>query len=197
MKQKSSFELLKKVSRFILKLLGWKATGVLPESSRYVMIGYPHTSNWDLVIGLLVMTSLGIKLQWIGKKSLFKPPMGWLIRLLGGVPVDRLTRSNFVEKAIQQFREQEELVLVLSPEGTRSKTAHWRTGFYYIAHGAKVPVALGFLDYGNKRGGLLAAVNPTGDISSDIALIREYYRGIEGKFPEKVGEIRLRAEKND
>ena len=184
------------VSKFILRLIGWKAEGQIPEVPKYVMIGYPHTSNWDTLLGLLVFKALGVRLNWVGKHTLFKPPLGWLIRALGGIPVDRSDPRDFVEQMIDVFKTSEELVLTLSPEGTRKKTDHWKTGFYRIAKGAGVPISMAFLDYSRKTGGFGPLLYPGGDLEKDIKRMQEFYAPVRGKFPELQGEIRVKP-KND
>ena len=179
------------LARFLLNRIGWKIDGEVPDTPKYVMIGYPHTSNWDVPIGLLIFTALGVRLQWVGKHTLFKNPLGYLSRWLGGIPINRETTKNFVQQVADVFKEHDTLVITLSPEGTRSKTEFWRTGFYYIALGAGVPIACAFLDYKNKRGGFGPLLYPSGDIEQDFETFRAFYSGISGKFPELMGEIRL------
>ncbi len=180
------------LSGWILKLIGWKAVGEVPKEKKYVMIGYPHTSNWDTPIGLLVFTSMGVNLHWLGKQSLFKGVVGWLLKKTGGVPINRETSQNFVTEIQNTFNQFEQLVLTLSPEATRKKTEFWRTGFYYIAQSANVPIALAFLDYPKKTGGFGPLIWPSGDIEADLEKIRAFYQGIHGKYPEKEGLIRVR-----
>ncbi len=191
------FALMRVLSRLILKLMGWKTAGEVPPVKKYVMIGYPHTSNWDTFIGLLIFTSMGVRLKWLGKHTLFKGPLGWLMRMVGGVPVVREKSQNFVQSAQQIFKENEEFVLTLSPEGTRKKTEYWRTGFYYIALGAGIPIAVAFLDYPRKTGGFGPLVWPSGNIVEDIEKIRNFYESndIHGKFPENEGPVRIPPEK--
>ncbi len=191
------FAFMRILSGLLLKLMGWKTAGEVPLVKKYVMIGYPHTSNWDTFIGLLVFTSMGVRLKWLGKHTLFKGPLGWLMRLVGGVPVVREQSQNFVQSAQQIFNENEEFVLTLSPEGTRKKTEYWRTGFYYIALGAGIPIAVAFLDYPRKTGGFGPLVWPTGNIEEDIEKIRDFYESndIHGKFPENEGPVRIPPEK--
>ncbi len=100
-----------------------------PPSRKYVLIGAPHTSNWDFPVGLLALWALGIRARWLGKKELFRPPLGWLLKLLGGIPVDRSRRNNLVEGVAEVFRREEEIAILITPEGTRGKAPYWRTGF--------------------------------------------------------------------
>ena len=156
------------------------------------MLGYPHTSNWDVPLGLLVFKSLGVRLHWVGKDSLFKWPMGMLIKKLGGVPVDRSKSQNFVQQVIDIYNKFENMVIALSPEGTRGFTEYWRTGFYHIACGANVPIATAFLDYKNKVGGFGPLIWPTGNIEKDLERMKEFYYDMKGKFVENMGKIQLR-----
>ncbi len=180
------------LSRWLLKLIGWEVTGERPNVSKYVMLGYPHTSNWDVPLGLLIYAAAGVRLNWVGKHTLFKKPFGWVIRLIGGVPVNRDTTKNFVQLVAEVFQNHKELALALSPEGTRSKADYWRTGFYYIAKEAGVPIALCFLDYEKKRGGFGPLIIPTGNIETDFEKFKDFYSGIKGKNPEDMTTIQLR-----
>lgn len=189
------FNLFKTLSKIILKLMGWKTTGKVPEEKKFVMIGYPHTSNWDAFIGLLVFTAMGLRLHWLAKQSLFKWPLGPILRFTGAIPVNRSQSQNFIEYSKQLFNQYDRLILTLSPEGSRKKTAYWRTGFYYMALNARVPIVLGFLDYSRKTGGFGPLIWPGGNIEQDLKKIRQFYQGIKGKFPELMGEIQLNPER--
>lgn len=169
----------------ILKATGWQAVGPKPDHPRFVLAGAPHTSNWDLPYALFLAFALGIKINWMGKKSLFQGPAGMFFKWLGGIPVERSRASNTVEASIRQFRRHENLILTIAPAGTRKRVEKWRTGFYYIALGADVPIVLGFLDFGRKKGGLGPTIYPTGSIEADMKTIRSFYDGITGKNPEK------------
>jgi len=181
------------IARSILRLIGWRSHVVLPPTSRYVLIGAPHTSNWDFVIALLFMTMEGLPVRLMGKDSLFRGPMGVFMRSLGAISVNRRESTNMVDQVAAKFYEYDELIIGLSPEGTRKKTPCWRTGFYYIALKAKVPIVMAYIDYGNKVCGLGPSIIPTGDIQADFMIIRDFYSGIVGKYPQKQGEIELSA----
>jgi len=168
-----------------LKLTGWKKEGQAPNHDKYIVIAAPHTSNWDFPISLAILLSFKIKPYWMGKAGMFRWPFGLLFRLLGGIPIDRSKSNNAVEQSIEAIKRKMKMVLVISPEGTRKKVAYWKTGFYHIAHGAKVPIALGFLDYGRKAGGFGQVFNTTGDIEADMRAIQFFYKGITAKYPEK------------
>ena len=184
------------LARTWLKLNGWTVHGTISHR-KFVTIAAPHTSNWDLVFMLAVSAELGIKPRWLGKHTLFKGPMGWLMRALGGIPVERSARHNMVEQAALYLRESEAMILAVPPSGTRKALDHWKSGFYWIANSAQVPIALGYLDYGKREGGIGSFVTPSGDISKDMDLIREFYRGKRGKYPGCESTIRLREEKRE
>jgi 1-acyl-sn-glycerol-3-phosphate acyltransferase len=170
---------------------GWQVR-VEPPPRRCVVIGAPHTSGWDLPLTLLMMLAADLRLRWIGKDTLFRGPIGWMLRGLGGLPVNRRSRNNFVDQMVEAFRVNESLMVAILPEGTRGNATHWKTGFYYIALGADVPIVLGYADYRRRIVGLGPVLHPTGDIQADFATIRAFYAGIVGKHPERQGAIQIR-----
>ncbi len=176
------------VGRAWLGLFGWRIEGAIPNVPRAVVIGAPHTSGWDLPFMLAICFALGIRVSWFGKHTLFLPPFGWVMRAVGGLPINRTARGGVVAAAIEQMRNSPSLMLAVAPEGTRQRTDQWKTGFYHIAEGAKVPLILGFLDYEKKCGGVAGVFFPTGDIDADIAKIRKVYAGIKGKRPNRFSE---------
>ncbi len=169
------------ICKVVLFCLGWKVKGKLPDVPKYVMIGAPHTSNWDFFYAMLVAFVLKIQVYAMGKKSLTEGMFGWIMKWLGVIPIDRSKSNNVVELTIKQFNCSEKLIIIISPEGTRGKITYWRTGFYYIALGAKIPICLGFIDYDRKIGGIGPLFYPTGDIDADIKTIRKFYNDIKGK----------------
>ena len=173
---------------FFLKVLGWQKEGRLPRGQKCVLIAAPHTSNWDLFYTICLAFAFRVNPRWMGKDTLFRFPFGSLLRWLGGIPVDRSKANNVVAQSIQTFEEEDELILIVPPEGTRSKVRYCKTGFYYIALGANVPIILGFMDYKQKAGGFGPAFTPTGDIKKDMSAIRSFYAGISGKRPELTGQ---------
>lgn len=181
------------IATTILKLIGWQVSFSLPPRDKYVLVGAPHTSNWDFPLGLLAMWACGLRVNWVGKHTLFKGPFGPLMRALGGIPVDRRGSIGFTKKVIETFASREQFVLAISPEGTRSLTTHWKGGFYHIALAAGVPIALGYIDYPRKRVGIERMFEPAGDIESDFKILQEYYRDKIGKRPEKQGPVRIRG----
>jgi 1-acyl-sn-glycerol-3-phosphate acyltransferase len=184
--------MLKIVASFLLKLLGWRVTFSLPACDKYVLVGAPHTSNWDFPFGLLAMSACGLRFNWVGKHTLFKRPFGWFMSAIGGIPVDRRGGTGFVKKAIDIFAGRDHFVLAIAPEGTRSLTRHWKCGFYHIAVAAGVPIALGFIDYPRKRIGIDHLFVPSGDIEADFEILRKYYQDKIGKRPENQGPVRFK-----
>ena len=157
--------------------------GSLPaQASKSVLIAAPHTSNWDLPYTLMVAFVLRLNVYWMGKSSIFKPPFRGVMMWLGGIPVDREKSSNLVTASSAAIVQADSpLQLVVPPEGTRSGTRFWKTGFYYIAQGAGVPIVMAYLDYDKKTGGLGPVFETTGDIEADMASIKNFYKGVTGK----------------
>ena len=175
----------------ILKVGGWRAVGTIPTLDKYVGIAAPHTTNWDFVWTICIALKLKVKVFWMGKNTLFKGPAGPIMRWLGGIAIDRSKSTNVVGQTIEAFNENEKLVIVIPPEGTRSRTKYWKTGFYHIAHGAGVPIALGFLDFELKMGGFGPIFVPSGDIEADMTLIKGFYKNVKGKYPDQYGEAEV------
>lgn len=174
--------LLRKSSRGMLRLLGWQVHGELPaRAARCIVIAAPHTSNWDFPFTLLGAFALGMHIRWLGKASLFDGPLGGVMRWLGGIPVRRDRANNLVEASILALKAAPgPLQLVVAPEGTRSRAAHWKTGFHHIARGAGLPILLSYLDWGERRCGLGPLVDPGDDVEADVARIRAFYAPFRG-----------------
>jgi len=175
--------LLRAMSTGFLRLTGWTVEGHLPASAaKSVFIAAPHTSNWDLPYTLMVAFALRLNPYWMGKASIFRFPFGGLMRWLGGIAVDRTKSNNLVAASAQAIQEADgPLQLIVPPEGTRSKTRYWKTGFYYIATTARVPIILAYMDYATKRSGLGPVFEPTGDIDADMVRIKAFYQPFQGK----------------
>lgn len=165
-------------------LFGWRVKGDYIESQRMVMIAAPHTSNWDFILMLCVVFIRRLDLYWMGKKSLFPWLVSGLMKYLGGIPIDRSRANNLVDQMVEMFDRGEPLVLLNTPEGTRGKVGQWKTGWYYIAAGAGVPVQPAYVHAPNKVVGFLAAVTPGTDAEADIARIKDSYKGFTGIRPE-------------
>jgi len=175
--------LLKRFSRWVLRVAGWKLSGEMPSlCTKSVIIAAPHTSNWDFPYTLMAAFALELNIHWMGKIQIFRFPFNGLMCWLGGIPVDRSKSSNTVSASADLLRQAAgELHLVIPPEGTRSQSRQWKTGFYYIALEAQVPIVLGFLDFGSKTAGLGPAFFPTGDFDADMVSIKKFYSPIKGK----------------
>ena len=173
------------LSRMTLRLAGWRVVGGAPTVPKYVLIAAPHTSNWDFPVALMVCFALRLRVYWMGKDSLFPPLVGGVMRWLGGIPVNRARSGNLVQATVDAYNSNARLIVIVPPEGTRSKVTQWKTGFYYIAQGAGVPIALGYLDFRKKEAGLSRMFQPSGDIAADMVEIQAFYAGITGKNPGK------------
>ena len=176
---------MKYLVRCLLKLFGWKIDQHSPEGiDKCVIVVGPHTSNWDFIIGRMAFVMYGLRPKILIKKELFFPPLGWLMRAIGGIPVDRKKNNNITDLAVKLFNENEKLYMVFTPEGTRSYNPNWKKGFYYIAIKAKVPIYICYMDYEKKIGGFHSIFHPTGNVDADIAYIKSVMGQFKGKFPE-------------
>lgn len=176
-------------SRLMLRLLGWRVRGGTPTLPKYVMVAAPHVSNWDGFYLFLMAQVLEIKIFWLGKHTLFRAPFGPLARWLGGVPVDRRRSTDLVSQIVDRFERSDRLVLVVAPEGSRSGSRRWRTGFYWIAHQSAVPIVPSFLDYANKIGGTGPPMVTTGDRDADLERLREFYANTLGPSWDSSGVV--------
>lgn len=177
---------MRKIARFILRLWGWKIDEHTPEGlDKCVIVVGPHTSNWDFIIGKLAFISYGVNAKFLIKKEAFIPVFGWLLKKMGGVPVDRKKNNNLTDEAVKYFEETDSLYLVFTPEGTRSYNPKWKKGFYYIAVKAKVPIYIAYMDYSRKIGGFHSIFHPTGYVDKDIDYIKSVLSQFKGKYPEK------------
>lgn len=185
--------LMRWISVLILRLLGWRVDSTAADVQKCVLIGAPHTSNWDFPIALMICFALRLDVYWMGKASLFPPVLGAVMRWLGGIPVDRSQSGNLVQGTIDAFNQNEKLLVIVPPEGTRGKVTRWKTGFYYIAVGAGVPLGLGYVDFKEKVGGVGKLFYPCGNIDEDMVLIREFYAGFTGKNPQQFDADQIQA----
>jgi 1-acyl-sn-glycerol-3-phosphate acyltransferase len=185
--------LAQRCARLLLKSSGWRSVFVPLPSSKGIIVVYPHTSNWDFVIGVLYMIGAGLPARWMGKDTLFRWPFRRLLLRIGGIPVNRRERSGFVDVLLAEFATSDRMWLAVAPEGTRSRTDHWKSGFYRIALAAGLSIGLGYIDYATRTVGVDTYLNLTGDPSQDFARIRAFYADKRGRRPENEGEIRLRS----
>lgn len=175
------------LAKFIyFKVIGWKVVGNTNFSQdtikKAVFISAPHTSNFDFIIGILLRKVTQVKTNFIGKKSLFTWPFGYYFRAVGGVPVDRKNKENKVLSIAKLFENKDEFRLTLAPEGTRSKVEEWRTGFYYIAKQANVPIIMFTMDFGNKQNKISEPFYPTDDVEADFKYMKSFFKGVRGKI---------------
>ncbi len=178
------------VGRVVFRLLGWKCKGETPTANKYVILAAPHTSNWDGFFLILAAAMLKLDFSFFGKDTLFKGPLGWFLRSVGGIPLDRSRHQSFVAQAVSWFESHERFALGVAPEGTRQFTPGWRRGFYYIALQAKVPIVMGYIDYAKKEGGILPEVLiPCGDIERDFETLARLYGPLTARHPDRKGPI--------
>jgi 1-acyl-sn-glycerol-3-phosphate acyltransferase len=179
------------LARFFLWLGGWTAVGKPPELAHSIIIGAPHTSNWDGFWAMVYKNYVGLDIKFFMKESMFWFPLGALIRAFGGIPLDRKNARNAVAGAIAAFNETERFCFGLAPEGTRSPTPGWKSGFYRIADGANVPIYFGYFDYETKVVGIGPMLTLTGDKDADMDVIQSFYSSVTAKWPEKISPIKL------
>ena len=172
------------LGRTAYALTGWHFVGELPDLKKFVIIVAPHTSNWDFPVGVGALFGLHLKVAYLGKDSLFRGPMGSIMRWLGGIPVDRSVSRDRVTEMIDTFREHDRLVFVFTPEGTRKRVTEWKTGFYHVAVGAGVPIVPVAFDYGKKAVLIGEPFYPTGDAAADIPKLRGFFANVTPKHPE-------------
>ena len=180
------------IARLLFRLGGWKVEGHIPDIPKFIVVSAPHTSNWDGIILVMAALVFRLRLRYLVKHTLMRPPLGWVVRLTGGIPINRTARFNAVEQAVQAFNAVDRLALAISPEGTRKPVEYWKTGFYYIALGAGVPLALGYIDYRRRRTGIGPIIMPSGDIEADMEQMRAFYAPIAGRHPSRMSEMRIR-----
>lgn len=177
--------------RGMVRAGGWRVVGTAPDDPRFVLIGAPHTTNWDLLPALLAAIAFDLHMRWLGKSSLFRPPLGFFMRMTGGIPVERQHRTGAVDWLVKRILAEDRFVLCLAPEGTRSYVPNWRSGFYQIARAANLPVVLGFVDYSTRSFGLGPTMHLTGDVDADMKVIAAFYADKKGRHPELASPVRF------
>lgn len=175
---------MKSISKCILGLIGWRSVGQLDYPSKCVICVAPHTSNWDLPLGLLIYKALGRKASFLIKKDWFFFPMNIFFKGLGGIPVDRSKKTSLTEQIAEVYNERSEFQLAITPEATRKKNPEWKLGFYYIALAAKVPILVVALDYKQKVADFKKVIYPSGDVDADMVIIKDCYKNVTAKYPE-------------
>ena len=181
-----------RLGTWLLALFGWRVEYTPPPAQKGVVIIYPHTSNWDFVLGVAARMVLDMRMPWVGKHTLFRWPFAWFMRWLGGVPVDRRSAHGAVEQLQREYDRYDQMFITMTPEGTRSRSEYWKTGFYHLAHGLKLPLGLATFNYQTRVIYLSHWITLTGDVERDLETIRGIYRDTHGKYPALAGEIRFR-----
>lgn len=176
------------LARWLLALSGWRIAGALPACPQFVVIVAPHTSSWDFFFAVLAMLATDLKISWLGKHTIFRFPVGWLLRWLGGEPIDRAAPGRAVDSAIERFRAGQPWVLGLSPEGTRRRVEQWKSGFHRIAVAAGVPIVPVWIDYQAREVGIGAPFMPSPDEAADVSALRAVFRKGMAKYPERFAE---------
>jgi 1-acyl-sn-glycerol-3-phosphate acyltransferase len=182
--------MLRIIALLIFWVSGWKARNETPSDlSKAVMVAAPHTSNWDLIYARAALYILRVPVKFTIKKEWMFFPLSILLNYLGAIPIDRkpkgMRKKSMVDKMVEIFNKREKLIILVTPEGTRKYAKKWKSGFYYTAQRAGVPIALGYLDYGQKEAGIGAVFYPTGDIEKDVSEIKDYYKTKKAKYPEQ------------
>lgn len=186
-----SVSLSARIAWLLLRAAGWSTILTRPVPARCVIVFFPHTSNWDFVVGLLAKWAIGLEVRWIAKDSLFRTPLAPLLRRWGGIPVNRRQRTGMVGRLCDEVAAHDAFRIVIAPEGTRSRTEGWKSGFYRLALAARVPLGLAYIDYCRREVGIGAWIRLTGDETPDMAAIAGFYRDKAACRPDRVGPIRL------
>ena len=187
-----SRSLIQRAALGLLALFGWRTVFVWPPEPKGVIVVYPHTSNWDFILGLLFRIGHALPASWVGKTEMFRGPFRRWFGRIGGIPVDRRRANGFIDPLLAEFASRDWMWLAITPEGTRARTDHLKSGFYQVSVAADVPVALAYIDYGTKTLGIDTYVRMSGDREADMATLRGFYAGKRGRWPELAGELRLR-----
>jgi 1-acyl-sn-glycerol-3-phosphate acyltransferase len=173
------------VAKFIMWLTGWRVEGKLPDLPKYILIGAPHTSNWDFVLFLGVIFTLRASVRFMGKSELFRFPVGWFFRYCGGVPVDRKKSTGLVDQMVEACNKSDQFILTIAPEGTRHHVSEWKRGFYHIAKGAGIPIVMAQVDGKYKTVHIGKIFQPTADMEADVKSIQDYFAGVVGINPRR------------
>lgn len=180
-----------RLATWALRLRGWRLAGGAPPLAKYVVVLAPHTSNWDFPLAMLAASGYGIRLSWLGKHTIFRWPVAGFLRAMGGIPVHRERHDGMVGQVVESFAASDTLVIGMTPEGTRTATPHWKSGFYHMARHAGVPIVLASLDRSTRRITLGPVVIPTGNPAKDMEAVRAFYAGVRGIHPHKASAVRL------
>lgn len=185
--------MLRKACLGLLRIFGWRTSLTWPPEPHGLIVVYPHTSNWDFLIGVLFRIGHGLPAHWMGKDSMFRWPVRRLFLRIGGVPVNRRAAHGVVASLKHEYEQRDWLWLAVAPEGTRSATDHLKSGFYQLAVALDLPIGLGYIDYGRRQVGIDRYVRMTGDEERDLGILREYYADKQARVPANAGRIRFRS----
>jgi 1-acyl-sn-glycerol-3-phosphate acyltransferase len=186
-----AMQLLRRACLGLLRLCGWQTKLVWPPEPHGLIVVYPHTSNWDFILGVAFRVGHGLPAHWMGKDAMFRWPFGGLLRRIGGVPINRRERTGFVAAMVEEFRQRDWMWLAVAPEGTRAHTDHLKSGFYQLALAANLPIGLAYIDYGRRCVGIDTYVRMTGDRERDLGVLREFYADKRALNPREAGDIRF------
>ena len=171
--------------RWIFKIRGWDIQRDFPADVKKGVVAHaPHTSNWDFLIGWMAFVCFGRRVRILIKKELFFPGLGWILKGMGGLPVDRKKKTNLVDQVADMLRESDDLLILFTPEGTRSYSPKWKTGFYWVAVKSETPIILAYIDYTKKKGGTGPVIHPSGDVDADLVTMKKFFAPIDGKNKE-------------
>jgi 1-acyl-sn-glycerol-3-phosphate acyltransferase len=179
--------LLSSTGRLVLTIMGWRFEGAVPDRPRVVILVAPHTSNWDFVVGLAAAFALRLRVRFLGKDTIFRPPLGWFMSWAGGIPVKRDSPEGVVEAAVASFREEAPFYLAITPEGTRRRVERFKTGFWRIARAAEVPVWTVALDWSRKVVRLDPAFETSSDLDADLSTLQKRFGAAMARRPENYG----------
>ncbi len=180
----------------LMKLFGWKSILAPAPGKKFVALGYPHTSNWDFIPAVAWAWSTGLKMNFVGKAALFKGIMGPVMKALGGIPLERDKSKNFVDQIVEIINARDEIALIVAAEGTRKKAEYWRSGFYYMALEANVPIGLAYMDWKRREIGIKQYLMPSGDLEKDFEIIKAFYQDVTGRDPSKQSPIVLKPKES-
>jgi len=171
---------IQKICQYILNIAAWRISGTPPNEKKYIIIVAPHTSNFDFILGVIAKFAIGLKVKYLGKKILFQPPWGWIFYQLGGYPVKRDKHYNQVDYIVKIINKENQFILGIAPEGTRSNTGQWKTGFYWIAKLAKIPIVMVSFDYAKKIITFSSPFYPTSNMKEDISIMKSFFKDVKG-----------------
>jgi 1-acyl-sn-glycerol-3-phosphate acyltransferase len=177
--------ILRLISNSIMRLFGWRVEGKMPNMPKYLIIGAPHTSNWDFLLFLGVIFYLKVDVRFMGKAELFRSPFGWFFYWCGGIPVDRKKSTGLVDQMVEACNRSEKFILTIAPEGTRYQVSEWKRGFYHIAKGAGLPIVMAKVDSKTKAMHVGQVFHLTDDIEADMHAIQNAFKGFVGINPRK------------